>query len=408
MNTSPDPEFTQLPISADARPLTRGEVLTLWILGLAFAGVLLAGLAQTYVPQKLSVLFFIVLWPLMLVVHELGHALMAAALGWHVGRISIGFGPVVWEGHIGKTRVTWRVVPIEGFVLPAPATARFAGAKSALIYAAGPGAELLVLGVLVYAVGLDRLLGPGTDVVTVATKTLAIVIVWGAGFNLLPFATGGGVSDGLGILLSPFMNRASIEERLLVLDRLDVEELAQSGRTRDAIAKLDDLIQRGARVASLKKQAISILAAAGQSHDARARLDQLLDGRPIVEVEDISLLHLDALVALADPTPDALAVDLGLNRALRMAPDNLSLRVTRGIADIRRGRTVAGANALADVYRELKEPMDAIRVLGWLSVAARRIGHDDATTRFERAFAHVNHHAPLAEQIARARGGDYQ
>jgi uncharacterized ion transporter superfamily protein YfcC len=95
------PEFTQLAVSADARPTSPGEKRLLWVFGLTFCGLLGGAMLQEYVPQKLSIVFFVVFWTIMLVVHELGHAGMAKLLGWHVGRISIGFGPELWSGRMG-------------------------------------------------------------------------------------------------------------------------------------------------------------------------------------------------------------------------------------------------------------------------------------------------------------------
>lgn len=405
---SDEPLFTQLPISADSRPTTSGEQTALWIVGMVFGGLMLGALAQQYVPQKLSMVFFLLLWPLMLVAHEVGHAAMARLLGWHVGHMSIGFGPVIWRGQVGRTAVIWRALPVEGFVIPAPSTARGARWKSALIYAAGPGIEIAVLGGLVAWLGLDIFLAPSDAAHVIALKTLAVVIIWGAGFNLLPFATGGGVSDGLGILLSPFMTRESIELRLLALDEMDIDELAEKGDVTRAVARLDALIAKGQQVERLQDRAIAVLAGAGRFADAQRRLDTRVAGRSTVELDDVGLLHLQALTLLAAPKPDAVNVDLALNRALRFAPGNPSLRVTRGVADIRRGDSVGGGNQLADVYRDIEAPMDRARALGWLAVASRRIGHRDAEQRFSTAFEHVNKHAGLAAEVGRALDRTYQ
>ncbi|MEM6638814.1 MAG: site-2 protease family protein [Pseudomonadota bacterium] len=397
MNESP--AFTQLTLSAGVRPTTRGEMAGLWVVGLAFAALMLASLIEQYVPQKLSVLFFITFWPLMLLLHELGHAGMARLLGWRVGHLSLGFGPVLWRGQVAGTAVTLRAVPIEGYVVPAPNSASGARWKSALVYAAGPGAELALLGALIALFGADAVFSESTEPGALALKTLAIVIIWGAGFNLLPFAFKGGVSDGLGILLSPLMDDDGIEQRLTTLEEMAAEELANAGRTDEAVALLDRLIGRNRKPDRLIDQSVAILAAAGEHDAARERLAGRLPETPISEMDDVGLLHLDALTHLAAEKPDAFSLDLSLNRARRLAPDNRSLDVTRGIADIRRGRTVEGADRLAAAYRSLDAPMDGARALGWLAVAAQRVGHEPAFVRFRNAFEHFNDHKPLRDQI---------
>jgi membrane-associated protease RseP (regulator of RpoE activity) len=68
-------------------------------------------------PYGLRVLFlvFAAAW-LALLAHELGHALMARLLGVRVWSISLGRGPVLWEGGIGHCRVRVALFPIHGEV----------------------------------------------------------------------------------------------------------------------------------------------------------------------------------------------------------------------------------------------------------------------------------------------------
>jgi membrane-associated protease RseP (regulator of RpoE activity) len=53
---------------------------------------------------------------LALLVHELGHALMARLLGVRVWSISLGRGPVLWQGRIGHCQVRVALFPIHGEV----------------------------------------------------------------------------------------------------------------------------------------------------------------------------------------------------------------------------------------------------------------------------------------------------
>lgn len=396
------PEFTQLAVSADARPMSPGEKRSLWIVGLVFCGLLVAALLQEYVPQKLSIVFFVVFWAIMLVVHELGHAAMARLLGWHVGRISIGFGPEIWSGQAGRTKISLRLIPVEGYVLPAPASARGARWKSALIYAAGPGAELIILALLIVWLGADAVFSDDPGAGAVALKTLAIVIIWGAGFNLLPFSVNGGASDGLGILLSPFMSRDTIEQRLLALDQIDVEAVAARGDTDAALGMLEKMRERGLRLKQLEHRRITILAAANRYAEARAAMDSALNGKRVVDIDDVSLLHLEALVEMQSPSDSALTTDLALNRALRLAPDNPSLNITRGIADVLQGHPVRGGNRIADYYRSAQEPYDRARALGYLYAAATLCHDTPSAERFRTAFEHLNQDKPLAAAVARA------
>lgn len=68
-------------------------------------------------PYGLRVLSLVIAaaW-LALLVHELGHALMARLLGVRVWSISLGRGPVLWQGTIGHSRVRVALFPIHGEV----------------------------------------------------------------------------------------------------------------------------------------------------------------------------------------------------------------------------------------------------------------------------------------------------
>lgn len=398
------PEFTRLRISAENRPTTSGERLTQWILGLVFCGILLAGLIDNYTPQMLSVAFFIVFWAIMLVWHELGHAMMARLLGWHVGEISIGFGPRLWAGHVGRTRLSVRLVPIEGYVLPAPANTQGARLKSALIYAAGPGSELLLLGAMIAFLGWDTVFNDASTPGPIALKTLAIVIIWGAGLNLIPFSIGGGVSDGLGILLAPFLTRETIEQRMLTLDQIEVDRLANAGETDQALAQLHKMIERGVQQNELRQREVAVLADAGRYEQARSKLDAQMRGRPVIELDDVGLLHLEAVVQSIAPHEQAMNIDMAINRALRIAPDSPSLGITRGVLNVRRGRHTLGGNELASAYLRATSKRDRARALGYLAIAAQRIGAGQAVDRFATAFEHVNDSVNLARTVRAALG----
>ena len=138
--------FTDLQIPAGRRPLTTGERTGIVAGCLVFGAFMLAALLEDFQPEKYSVVFFVIFWAPMLALHEFGHALMARALGWRVREIVIGFGPELWRTRIGETDLVLKLAPLEGYVLPAPTSRRRARLKTALIYAAGPGAEFLLLG----------------------------------------------------------------------------------------------------------------------------------------------------------------------------------------------------------------------------------------------------------------------
>jgi len=187
-------------------PMTRPELNTYLLGWTALFGVMVGLVWFAYEPGLLAWLLFCVFWIVQLVIHEAGHALMAWALGWHVGRVVIGMGRTVARFHIGRTPVEWRFAPSEGFVQPVPNNVHSPQLKNALIYFAGPGVELVLLLIIVWVVGLEALFTRSEEPYLIAAKTLAAALALSCFVNLWPHdaeSQGGRVpNDGLGILYS--------------------------------------------------------------------------------------------------------------------------------------------------------------------------------------------------------------
>jgi regulator of sigma E protease len=113
--------------------------------------------------QKL--LWFLVVLSVLVVIHELGHYLVARWCGVKVLRFSVGFGRVIWSRRYGADRTEWAIsaVPLGGYVkmaderegdvpstdLPRAFNRQSVGTRMAIVVA-GPVANLL-LAVLLFA-----------------------------------------------------------------------------------------------------------------------------------------------------------------------------------------------------------------------------------------------------------------
>lgn len=187
-------------------PQSPNEWGILIVLSFFFGLFLLIELASEFSVQKLSVPFFLFSWVILLVLHEGGHALMARLFGWRVERICLGTGKVRWERPLFGIPVEFRTIPLSGFVVPRPVDLRAARLKLSLIYAAGPGIELLAVALIAAIVGPDRLLQASREVPMIAIQSFSVAAIFGAGLNLIPLPhrtqQGMGWSDGLGMVAS--------------------------------------------------------------------------------------------------------------------------------------------------------------------------------------------------------------
>lgn len=190
-------------------PLTRSECWASALFLAFLVGLFAAEVIVEYAPGKLAGLLIGLFWFPLLILHESGHALAASLLGWQVGLIVIGMGRQVTSFRIGSTLVVIRLIPIEGFVQPVPRNLRSPQLKSALIYLAGPGIELLLLALIAAILGPGTLLSRAENIGILIAQSMCITILLSAFFNLVPHraTTQNGTvpNDGLGIIYSLFL-----------------------------------------------------------------------------------------------------------------------------------------------------------------------------------------------------------
>jgi hypothetical protein len=178
--------------------------------GIFVFGAFATELLREFSPAKLGVVFMAIAWLPLLVLHEAAHALVAASLGWRVCRVEVGLGPPLLRFSVRGVPVDVNLFPVAGFVIPAPRSLGAARIKSALVYFAGPGAELLVVALLVLLVGHDRILERGDSLGLIAAQSVAAAALIGVAFTLVPLEytpepashTPGSITDGLGMIMS--------------------------------------------------------------------------------------------------------------------------------------------------------------------------------------------------------------
>ena len=190
----------------DRPPSNAPEKWTVALFSFIFIGLFTAEIARDFQSIKLSLPFFLISWALLLVIHEFGHALMARAVGWRVDLISLGFGKIRSRLRILGMDVEIRTFPLSGFVRPRPLDLISPQLKNFLIYAAGPGVELLLVLIIAILLGPSTLLHRSDSILLIATQTFCLASFIGALFNLIPFPHRNddgsqSMSDGLGMIL---------------------------------------------------------------------------------------------------------------------------------------------------------------------------------------------------------------
>ena len=319
--------------------LAKNDRLIVLAIGGVIFGAFALDVASNFSWIKAGALVMLFAWFALIVVHELGHALMAAALGWRVCRIVIGVGAPIARFRAWGVPVEISRYPVGGHVVPAPTSLVAARWKSMLVFAAGPGAELLVFVLIVLLVGRERLLAPPSDFMMLSAQAVAVAALLGAIFNLIPIPTlDGQMTDGLGILLSPSTPDAVFEERLAVPYTIHAESLLLAGRREQAIQVLrEGVVRLGDHLPAQMALAAALLEA-----NAPKDVVELLD--PLIERNDVpnSLQpRILALLAHALVRTDAGRLedaDAYTAHAEALAPGFTSVRLARARVLLERGQ----------------------------------------------------------------------
>ena len=157
----------------------------------------------------------VVFFPLIVLVHEAGHAVAALLVGHRVLEVKIGAGPKVTVWH-GRWRLVLGLFPLGGHVMAGSSDPSGYRAKRFAITAAGPAMNALMFA-----------FAPLIDASSSALRDFAIVNACVLIFNLFPYSIrtpyGRQRTDGLGLVrtvsdsewqLAEEIGRASCRERV--------------------------------------------------------------------------------------------------------------------------------------------------------------------------------------------------
>ena len=238
----------------------------------AVSATLIAVAVAPQSPIALQLAYFLALFVFVIPLHELGHAIAGAFVGFRIMGIVVGSGPPLASFRWRDTSVQINLLPLGGATVAVPTQGhRSMRLRQWIITAGGP-----VANVLIYLV-LRRIFGPALSdsehhpFAWAAAQVNATVLV----LNLIPFRTAeGAVSDGYALATIPFWSKERIEVSNLLQQGqlLHRERRHEEARTmwRDALAKAADDKQ----VAMLRNNIAWVNVLIGRDEDL-AEADQL-------------------------------------------------------------------------------------------------------------------------------------
>jgi hypothetical protein len=367
--------------------------------GFLLFSLFLLEILRGYSPVKLSIAFVLAFWAPMLALHEVGHALVARLVGFKVTELVVGFGRELTRFHVSGIRVRICAAPLGGYVASSPSTVHYARLKSALVFAAGPGIELLfVLGC--WLIWRDELVTRTSNIGLIAVQSACVAALIGALFNLLPFSTGGQVSDGMGIvasllapseafrslLSSPYCTEA---ERALYREEYDkAEQAVTAGLARYP----EDWRLKGLQAVCIAAQgdgprALEMLESFGHPDDKppAARVHLLLDAAWVVLLSNDHALLSEAQSAC--------------ERAKVAVDNDVRTQLLLGRTLLERGRADAAYRELMHGYKLCKDTDEEGQLVAYLAIVCARIGNRDFAARFERELSRMRFGPSLRRRV---------
>ena len=286
--------------------------------------------------------------------HELGHALMAHALGCRVFSVTAGVGPRILERTVRGVRFRLHAYPFGGFTVTVPRGRRFFRFKQFVVVAAGPAVNgLLVAGALLLGRDLEGggiVEGPRPALALLVANTVLLV------GNLIPLraASPAGVvpNDGLALLKLPFTKASAVTEALVARYALE----ADACRERNSLQEARSWAERGlgefpgAPVLHLSLGFTLVLS--GDCEGARRQFLACAEAKDVAPALRALALNnaawVDAVTAPNDRLEEADRLSQDALETLGFIP---ALKGTRGAVLVALGRHDEGAALLRDVLR---------------------------------------------------------
>ena len=211
-----------------------------------FVAALGADLLREFTPVKLSIVFMAAALVPLVAIHEAGHAVVAAGLGWRVCRVVIGIGRPLLRLTVRGVPVEIRSVPLSGYMQPAPTEIRSPRLESFLIYAAGPAAEAVIAVALLMLIPEEQRFSLGQSLPVIAAQSIALLVAVDLFFNLvpLPAEVDGGITDGLGMLLAPLRSDAHFHESMTTPWRNEARAFEEAGQLESAASLYRRAVER--------------------------------------------------------------------------------------------------------------------------------------------------------------------
>ena len=300
----------------------------------------------------------LVFFPLIVLVHEAGHAVAALLVGHRVLEVKIGAGPNVTAWH-GRWRLVLGLLPLGGHVMAGSSDPSGYRAKRFAITAAGPGVNALMFA-----------FAPLIDASSSALRDFAIVNACVLIFNLFPYSVrtpyGRQRTDGLGLVrtlsdsdwqLAEERSGFAVARAQLADQRGDREEARRITEEAEAMNPRSVVLRTWLGYRAIKDHGY---ASARTIFRDLVDEDRQVPAAGLGQRDDVTRgIHLNNLAWCDLMLDDPALVEEALSSsaaAIDLLPEHPAIRGTRAFALILGGRPGEGIDLGLAAYAKTKEP----------------------------------------------------
>jgi tetratricopeptide (TPR) repeat protein len=234
----------------------------------------------------------------------------------------------------------------------------------------------------------------------IALQSFGVAAGLGVFMTLVPHASAGGASDGLGMLLSASMPDEHFSYRMALPDSEAAVRLLEQGRAEEALRVVDEALSRLPEHPLLLATRARCLGATGDLQGAQQLLEALRARPELAEIYEAERLHAAACLVLdADALGDTDDAIEACQAALELAPGMPAILVTLGALQHRAGEHHAALQALMLAYKSTREPQLEDRCLAHLAAASRAVGKPEDARLFADTLRSRTHSQRLLQIV---------
>jgi len=396
---------------ADPRRLLRRRRRIARLQAIGYLIMLTCGIAAAIALPELrwyigNALLFLLLGAVVIIPHELGHALAAKLLGMRVHAICIGTGRTLFAFHALGIQFEIKLIPLASTTMTLHKTTYFARTREWFKVAAGPLVNLTLFIIAISILPPREMLIALADNAPAPFAVFAIANLFVFIFNLLPQPfndTFGPVGpDGHALLTIPFATDKEVQIWNSSNYLIEAIGYYQHQRYDDANRVLTEGMAMYPEDAALVSTRGALLLLTGQADEAIHVYEELLkrddldDSRLMIATNNLAAAHLQR-----DNEGDLEVADRLSAQAHNAMPWVTSFRATRGSVMVTTADTHNGLDLLEGVLKELEHPRDLAATLAYIALGHHKLNNESESRQALNAAIQTDVECPALAKVQR-------